>query len=134
MEPTYKVGDVVIVKVTGLSDVSVGDVVTFYPSKDREVYLTHRITEIFEDYEGTGVACFTTKGDANETDDGFVIDEDRLVGKVTFGIPKFGYVIRFIQLRWYFVIPLVVLIFVFFEVLDKYFEGAEDEEAEETSV
>jgi signal peptidase len=130
MEPELSVGDLVIVKLTAADAVEVGDIITFNPSEDSDTYLTHRVTEKLVDYEGTGVTCFKTKGDANEAEDGFVIDSSRLIGTVSFHIPKLGYIIRFVQLKWYFVIPLVVMIIVFFELLKFYFKLGKEDEAE----
>lgn len=133
MEPAYKVGDMVFVKLADADAVNVGDVITFNPSSDSEAYLTHRVTEKLPDYQGTGVTCFRTKGDANDSEDSFLIDEGRLIGVVRFGIPKIGYIVRFVQLRWYFLVPLIVLIFVFFKLIGIYLAPAEDSgEGEQT--
>ena len=127
MLPKYKTGDVVFVHIESGDKINVGDVITFNPSRDSDAYLTHRVTEKFDDYEGTGVTCFRTKGDANNVEDSFLIEEERVIGKVNFGIPKLGYVIRFIQLRWYFVAATAVMIFIFIKLLKIYF-STDDEE------
>ena len=129
MEPAYNVGDMVFVKIESADNINVGDVITFNPSSDSEAYLTHRVTEKLTDYQGTGVTCFRTKGDANDSEDSFLIDEDRVIGPVKFGIPKLGYVVRFVQLRWYFIVPILILIFVFFKLMGMYL--ARNEEAPE---
>jgi signal peptidase len=126
MEPVLGVGDLILVKLTNAIDIEVGDIITFNPSSDGEAYLTHRVTEKLTDYEGTGVTCFKTKGDANEVEDGFLIDSSRVIGVEKVCIPKLGIVIRFIQLRWYIVITLVVLVFVFFKLLSYYFAESEE--------
>lgn len=131
MEPELSVGDLIIVRLTNAADIEVGDVMTFNPSSGTDAYLTHRVTQKLENYEGTGVTCFRTKGDANDAEDGFLIDSARVIGKVTFSIPFLGYVIRFIQLRWYIVIPLIILVFVFFKLLGYYFSMDMPEEKEE---
>lgn len=132
MEPAYSVGDVVVVKLSNADEIEVGDAITFNPSSDSSAYLTHRVTEKLEDYEGSGETCFRTKGDANDSEDSFLIDSSRVIGKVAFAIPVLGYVIRFVQLRWYFVVPLAVLLIVLLHLVKKYFEaGAEDDEQEE---
>jgi signal peptidase len=131
MEPAYSPGDVVIVKLANADSINVGDVITFNPSSDSDAYLTHRVTEKLEDYEGTGVTCFRTKGDANDTEDSFLIDSSRVIGTVTGHVPKIGYVIRFVQLRWYFVIPLAVMILVFFKLIKIYLSDSGEEETEE---
>ena len=89
MEPAYSVGDMVFVKIENADNINVGDVITFNPSSDGNAYLTHRVVEKLPDYQGTGVTCFKTKGDANDSDDSFLIDESRVVGTVKFGIGAF---------------------------------------------
>ncbi len=126
MEPHLSVGDLILVKVTDADQIQVGDVITFNPSSESDAYLTHRVTEKIEDYEGTGTTCFHTKGDANDVDDSFLIDEDRVIGIQTVCIPKLGYIIRFAQLRWYFVVPLLVLLFVFLHLLGVYTSSEDD--------
>ena len=128
MSPTYNVGDIVFVKLKDSSSINVDDVITFNPSGDSDAYLTHRVVEKFDNYEGTGVTCFRTKGDANDSSDSFLIDEDRVIGTVVFGIPKLGYVIRFVQLRWYFVAAIFLMIVVFIRLLRLYFKLGEETE------
>lgn len=131
MEPSYSVGDMVFVKIESSDNINVGDVITFNPSQDSGAYLTHRVVEKLTDYQGTGVTCFKTKGDANDSEDSFLIDEERVIGVVKLGIPKIGYVVRFVQLKWYYVLPMIVLIFVFFKLLGIYL--APHDEAEDGS-
>lgn len=121
MEPAYSVGDVVIVKLANADEINTGDVITFNPSSDNNAYLTHRVTEKIQNYEGTGVTCFRTKGDSNNMDDSFLIDSSRVIGKVSFSVPKIGYIIRFVQLRWYFVLPLAVMLIVLLKLMKVYF-------------
>ncbi len=131
MRPALQTGDMVIVRVQNADSIHEGDVITFNPSNDSDAYLTHRVTEKIDNYEGTGVTCFRTKGDANNTEDSFLIDEDRVIGTVQFHIPKLGVVVRFVQLRWYFVIPLIILLFVFFHLMQIYLDDEDEEEEEE---
>lgn len=120
MSPTYKTGDMVFVKLQNASDINVGDVITFNPSSSSDAYLTHRVTQKLENYEGTGVTCFRTKGDANDTEDAMLIDQARVIGSVKFSIPKLGYIVRFVQLRWYLVAALIILLWIFFRLLNMY--------------
>ncbi len=132
MEPTYSVGDMIFVQLTDADDINVGDVITFNPSQDSDAYLTHRVTEKLVNFENTGVTCFRTQGDANNSEDSFLIDGSRVVGVVRFSIAKVGYVIRFIQLRWYFIVPVVIMIAIFFRLLKHYFLiGKNEDESEE---
>jgi signal peptidase len=120
MSPTYKTGDMVFVKLQNASDINVGDVITFNPSSSSDAYLTHRVTQKLENYDGTGVTCFRTKGDANDTEDAMLIDQARVIGSVKFSIPKLGYIVRFVQLRWYLVAALIILLWIFFRLLNMY--------------
>ena len=76
------------------------------------------------------MTCFRTKGDANDAADSFLIDESRVIGVVQLGIPKLGFVVRFVQLRWYFIVPLIILMFVFFGLMKRYFMLRNENETE----
>ena len=130
MEPSYHVGDMVFVKIEKADNINVGDVITFNPSSDGNAYLTHRVAEKLPDYQGSGVTCFKTKGDANDSEDTFLIDESRVVGTVKLGIPVLGYIVRFVQLRWYFIVPLIILIIVFFKLVGMYLAPRKKEKAQ----
>lgn len=122
MVPEFSSGDMVFVKIVGAEKIETGDVITFNPSSGSDAYLTHRVTEKLPDYQGTGVTCFRTKGDANSSEDSFLIDESRVIGKVQFHVPKLGFILRFIQLRWYFVVPLLLMLFVFLWLTRRYLD------------
>ncbi len=132
MAPSFRSGDMIIVRRSNIDEIQIGDIITFTPSSNSDAYLTHRVTEILSDYQGTGITCFRTKGDANDTVDSFLIDEQRVIGVVKISFPKLGYIIRFAQLRWYYIVPLVILLFVFFGLMRRYFE-LKCENKEETS-
>jgi len=121
MMPAFASGDMIFVRITDAQEIGEGDIITFNPSTSSDAYLTHRVVEKLPDYQGTGVTCFRTKGDANDAEDQFLIDEDRVIGVVKFHLPKLGFVMRLIQLRWYFIVPLIVLLFVFIELMRRYF-------------
>jgi len=131
MKPALATGDMIFVRLRNADSIQQGDIITFNPSSDSDAYLTHRVTEKIDDYQGTGVTCFKTKGDANNTEDAFLIDEQRVIGTVEFHIPKLGIIVRFVQLRWYFVVPLLILMGVFFHLLKIYFSSDSGENEEE---
>lgn len=130
MSPTYDVGDMIFVQLASAENINEGDVITFNPSLDSDAYLTHRVIQKIDDYEGTGETCFRTKGDANDSDDSFLIESERVIGIVRFGIPKVGYIIRFFQLRWYFIVPIAIMLFILGHLLKLYFDDDEDAEGE----
>ena len=91
MEPTYSVGDLLYVKPVDPDSVKVGDPITFVLNEDL-VVATHRVVAV--DSENRQ---FTTKGDANETEDANPVHFNNLVGVPVFSIPLLGYISAFIQ-------------------------------------
>lgn len=85
MEPEYPVGSLIYVKEKDPETLQVGDVITYRLSEDTVV--THRIVEI--DTEDQTV---TTKGDANESNDGQPVAFDSIVGKAEYKIPYLGFI------------------------------------------
>ena len=97
MEPNIKVYDIVFeTRVNKESELSVGDVITFYSSSiDTGGYtVTHRIKEIIEE---NGVKKYITKGDNNAVPDEGNITFKDVVGKVHTVVPKLGYVQYFLS-------------------------------------
>ena len=91
MEPTYSEGDLLYVKEVDPDSVKVGDPITFVLNEDL-VVATHRVVAI--DSENRQ---FTTKGDANETEDAAPVHFNNLIGAPVFSIPLLGYVSAYIQ-------------------------------------
>ena len=91
MEPTYSVGDLLYVKTVDPDSVKVGDPITFVLNEDL-VVATHRVVKIDAEKRH-----FTTKGDANETEDAAPVHFNNLIGVPVFAIPFLGYVSVFIQ-------------------------------------
>lgn len=91
MEPTYSVGDLLYVKTVDPDSVKVGDPITFVLNEDL-VVATHRVVAI--DRENRQ---FTTKGDANETEDAAPVHFNNLIGVPVFAVPLLGYVSAYIQ-------------------------------------
>lgn len=91
MEPNYSVGDLIYVKAVDPDSVKVGDPITFVLNEDL-VVATHRVVAI--DSENRQ---FTTKGDANKTEDAAPVHFNNLIGIPVFSIPLLGYVSAYIQ-------------------------------------
>ena len=91
MEPAYRVGDLIYVKEVDQDSVKVGDPITFVLNEDL-VVATHRVVAI--DSENRQ---FTTKGDANATEDAAPVHFNNLIGVPVFAIPLLGYVSAYIQ-------------------------------------
>jgi signal peptidase len=83
MEPAYHVGGLVFINTNAAPDeVAVGDVITFTIGEDTNV--THRVTAI-------GGREFTTKGDANDSEDLAPVPYDAMIGRAWLHIPLAGY-------------------------------------------
>ena len=102
MEPTIKVKDIVIEKIT--KDVSIDDIVTY---EFKEDYVTHRVIE-------QGGNFVVTKGDNNNEDDG-PVRTDSIVGKVIFIIPNVAIWTKVITTPQ--VVATIVLALIVFKVL-----------------
>lgn len=89
MAPRYPVDTLVVVQKIDPENIKVGDVIT-YVLNSNGVLVTHRVVEI--DSAGR---TFTTKGDANNTEDAPVL-WDNVVGKVFLGFPKIGKPFRYL--------------------------------------
>ena len=76
MEPTYHVGSLLYIKNADANEIAVGDPITFY--LDDNTLVTHRVVEIDKKNQ-----TYTTKGDANEKEDGSPVSFDN--------IPQLGY-------------------------------------------
>lgn len=91
MEPTIPVASVVLVE--RQDEYQMGDIITFsQPGRDNLV--THRIVDITQ--QGR-VQSFTTKGDANNTDDNQLIPSMNVHGKVLYYVPYLGELVAFVQ-------------------------------------
>ncbi|MGJ3192931.1 signal peptidase I [Paenarthrobacter sp. FR1] len=93
MAPMINPGDVVVTVPTSITDIKVGDVITYHiPVEDQRVE-THRITEITATADG-GVAV-QTKGDANNGIDPWIATlQGETVDKQVATIPYVGNAIR----------------------------------------
>lgn len=85
MEPNYPVGSLVYVKETDPEEIDVNDVITYQLSGDTVV--THRVVAVDRDLQQ-----FTTKGDANEAEDGAPVPYSNVVGKAGMNIPYIGFI------------------------------------------
>lgn len=87
MEPAIMTGDIIVTK--SQNSYILNDVTAFH-SENRIV--THRIIEKKEKEDGI---VFSTKGDANRSQDFDTITPPQIIGKVVLVIPKLGYLVAF---------------------------------------
>lgn len=125
MEPTYHVGSLIYVKEIAPENITVGMPISFVLNEDL-VVATHRVVKVDKyetkmqevlDEEGEPVLdedgnptyeevpldepsyYFTTKGDANEAEDGSPVYYKNVIGTPVFTIPYLGYLSSFLQTK-----------------------------------
>ncbi|MFN2471064.1 MAG: signal peptidase I [Gaiellaceae bacterium] len=110
MEPTLRVGDLVVDRRVHPLDVRGGDILTFRDPDDDRRLLTHRVLRYRVEQ---GTAHFVTKGDANRDVERWSIPLDGTLGRVELRIPKVGYAVMYVAGRTgrlaLIVVPLVLL-------------------------
>lgn len=123
-------GDVIIIKEVKAKDLKKGDVITYRPSTNPDSkstnYLTHRVVKVEKNPEGKKGYYFTTRGDANKTDD-MPMSEKALVGKVVGRIPKVGGVLSYIKENFILSVIFILSVVGFFWVIRMYILADDDE-------
>jgi signal peptidase I len=96
MTGTYDRGSLVLDEVVPVSDLRVGDVITYRPPAGDHL-VTHRIAWIGKDPSGARV--FRTKGDANPVADPWTFRLGERQARVRFGVPYAGYALSALSRR-----------------------------------
>lgn len=95
MEPAIDVGDVIAIRPVDPYEVQVGDVIAFvHPDASENTPVIHRVIEIREEPHGLE---FQTKGDNLEEQDPWVVQQEHIVGRVAYTIPKIGWAINAVR-------------------------------------
>lgn len=89
MEPTYNIGDVIIVKEVKENEIKKGDVITYSVGNSGET-ISHRIIDITNE---NGILQYQTKGDNNNSADSDLVNFNVIQGKVVFKISNLGIII-----------------------------------------
>ena len=119
MEPNILVYDVVFdTKVSNISDLKVGDVITFSStgSLTDGMTITHRVVGIIETDKGIKLR---TKGDGNIAPDPSLVDSTHILGKVAFKLPQLGRVQFLLQSKggWLFALLIPAMGVVIYDVM-----------------
>jgi len=128
MQPSFKPGDMIFVRLADPSQVEVGDVVTFNPSAKSTAFLTHRVVELLP-AEETKPARMVTKGDFNNAADP-PVDLSAVIGVHVFTIPLMGKVVEMMQSNLIFVCVCFGAVFLLLMVLRAYFAVRKENKAE----
>lgn len=84
MQPEISVGDMVIISKTENDNIEIGDIIQF---KRNSYTVVHRVVQITEI---DGQKFYTTKGDANNSNDNGLVSSDDIIGKAVAAIPYIG--------------------------------------------
>ncbi len=139
MEPAVPAGSLAVVGANDPANLKFGDVVT-YRNFDSGKIITHRIVSI-DNTDGS--LQFTTRGDANDTDDFTPVMPADIIGKVVFSIPLIGALMEFARsktgLLVFAIIPGLMIIvyelrklFRYAVILDRKKEAASQASAEDS--
>lgn len=85
MEPSIPTGSLVYIGEAELKDVSEGEVIAFYGTRDMASIITHRVVE-----NRVLTGEFITKGDANQTADMNPVPYENVIGRVVYSVPAAG--------------------------------------------
>jgi signal peptidase len=114
MEPTIKIGGIVVVKPT--LNYKVGDIISFSADINVKSSITHRVTAINQKGSQT---IYTVKGDANDVPDSNPVKKENVIGRVLFTIPWIGYALVWARQPLVFMaiifIPAIAIIYGEFE-------------------
>lgn len=116
MEPTLKVGDVILVKKVNPNKIKIGDIVTYngMESDFAGKIITHQVKDITEEKDDNGNKrkIFYTKGTTNNMVDPAVYEE-QLCGKMIYKIKILSFISRIIRSKYGYIllvfIPLVLI-------------------------
>lgn len=89
MEPNYPPGTLVVVRPTPVEEIGVGTVITYQLESGRRATVTHRVTSV--GYRADGERVFTTRGDANDSDDAEPVIPVQIRGTLWYAVPKLGW-------------------------------------------
>lgn len=112
MSPTFRAGDLIIIRKCDPETLKEGDIVPFHTIINNEFALnTHRITEI---QDLGGARSYVTKGDNNELADIHMIADGDIVGKYVCHLAGFGKVMSFLSSSLGFLLVIVLPLLIFF--------------------
>jgi len=114
MRDEIPMNSLILVKSLDPGELVVGDSITFMSERNKTV--THKIVEIYENYENDGGRGFKTQGVNNLYPDDEIVHEQNVVGKVILVLPGAGAWLRsFVEnIQYIYVILGLCLAFSFF--------------------
>lgn len=111
MEPAIETDSLILVRRIAPSEVKKDDIISFY-SKDPShggAVNTHRVISVEQDGE---LWYYTTKGDANQIADKYIVTSNELIGKVIFTSHPLGIFVRLLANPLIFIPVILIPLFV----------------------
>lgn len=105
MEPTIGIGSIVVVRKSQalispignqIPAYTKGDVIAFRSEDNPNTIITHRVYSVNTKTDGI---TYRTKGDANKSPDGWIVNENNILGKSYFVLPGVGQILTFAKTR-----------------------------------
>ncbi|MDR3209927.1 MAG: signal peptidase I [Oscillospiraceae bacterium] len=118
-------GSLIFVKQTPDSEIKVGDTVSY--QRDAHTNVTHKVVEIFENYNNSGARGFRTQGVNNPAPDPDIVYAANVVGVVVLHIPMAGAALAYLGEHIYVVFILFGLLLLLSFSLGKLFALARGE-------
>ena len=95
MQQVIPEGALVLVRETDPGAIRAGDIIT-YKRSDNKI-ITHRVMDIYEDFEGSGAKGFQTRGDSNPAPDKEIVGAPAVFGVATHAVPKLGFALMYVS-------------------------------------
>ncbi|MDR2648104.1 MAG: signal peptidase I [Clostridiales bacterium] len=119
MQDTIPKGSLIITKEVPINELKVGDDISYFMNANS--VNTHRIIQVFPDYNDTGQIAFQTKGTNSQSPDHAAVYGEQLVGRVIFHIPRLGDMLTFVpdlitnpsNLLWVILVFISLIVFSF---------------------
>jgi signal peptidase len=112
-------GSIVVVRQIDPAQIQVGDDITYI--RQDNVSITHRVMEIYEDYEGSGMRGFLMQGIENPIPDSDIVFANNVIGKVMWHNALVGRAVNFLISNWMFAILIGGLLLALSVTLKIYF-------------
>lgn len=95
MQEEIPKGSLVLVKQVQLTEIEVGNDITFFSDSTGKV-ITHRVIEIMENKEEQQVPGFRTQGVSNPEPDDWIVYGKNVIGRAVWHLPFAGFVLDYI--------------------------------------
>lgn len=95
MQPDYPPGTLMVMRPAKPQDIAVGSVVTYQLDSGESTVVTHRVSAIRQSPNGS--LRFSTRGDANTTDDAKLVRPVQIRGELWYSVPYLGYVNKYVS-------------------------------------